>query len=268
MNGKARAGGTLGFMKVTVCELNDDQRALASEWNGLVAHVRDAQSELVLLPEMPFYPWWMSDAQVDPAVWDAAVASHQSWKPRLKELCTPCILSTFPTTCAGERSNEGFLWENERYVPVHQKYFLPNEAGFWESTWCSRGNGTFSVASSGACNCGFLICTELWSFETARDYGRAGAHLVITPRSSLLTTRDKWLVAGRAAAIVGGVFALSSNRCGVSRDGIEFGGEGWIIDPDGTVLGVTSRTTPFVTIDIDLDQAVRAKGTYPRDVFM
>jgi N-carbamoylputrescine amidase len=124
------------------------------------------------------------------------------------------------------------------------------------------------VAKAGASTVGFLICTELWSFETAREYGKAGAHLVASPRASVLATRDKWLVAGRAAALVGGVFSVSSNRRGVSQGGIRFGGEGWVIDPDGKVLGVTSEAEPFLTVDIELEDAVRAKGTYPRDVFM
>jgi N-carbamoylputrescine amidase len=124
------------------------------------------------------------------------------------------------------------------------------------------------VVKAGALTVGFLICTELWSFETARQYGKAGANLVASPRASVLATRDKWLVAGRAAALVGGVFSVSSNRRGISPAGIRFGGEGWVIDPDGRVLGVTSEAEPFLTVDIDLEDAVRAKGTYPRDVFM
>ncbi|HUL54254.1 MAG TPA: carbon-nitrogen hydrolase family protein [Opitutaceae bacterium] len=254
-------------MKITVCELSDDQALLASEWHDLVAHLKAARSDFVLLPEMPFYPWWMSDARIDESIWNAAVASHQDWKRRLAELQTPCIGGSFPAVRAGERINEGFLWENNCYVPAHEKHFLPNEAGFWEATWCSRGNGQFLVASARACTVGFLICTELWSFESVRVYGKAGAHLVASPRSTLRATRDKWLVAGRAAAMVGGVFSVSSNRRGASREGLRFGGEGWIIDPDGNVLGVTSETEPFLTIDIELEHAIRAKGTYPRDVF-
>lgn len=255
-------------MRLTVCELSDDQALLALEWQDLVAHVKAARSDVVLLPEMPFYPWWMSKATVDAEIWNAAVAGHRDWMSRLQELRTPCVLGAFPAVRAGERVNEGFLWQDDRYVPAHEKHFLPNEAGFWEATWCSRGNGAFSVVNAGAFSVGFLICTELWSIESARGYGEAGAHFVASPRSSLLATRDKWLVAGRAAAIVGGVFSVSSNRRGGGRDGILFGGEGWIIDPDGKVLGVTSEAEPFLTIDVNLDHAVRAKGTYPRDVFM
>jgi N-carbamoylputrescine amidase len=255
-------------MKITVCELSDDQASLETEWSGLAAHVAAARSDLVLLPEMPFHSWWMSTASTDNSVWAAAVASHENWKGRLPKLQAKCTLGSFPVLRKDERINEGFIFENNRYIAAHEKHFLPNEAGFWEATWCSRGNGKFLVANAGTLSVGFLICTELWSIESARVYGKAGAHLVASPRSSLLETRDKWHVAGRAAAIVGGVFSVSSNRRGTSPDGIEFGGEGWIIDPDGKILGMTSRDEPFLTIDIDIAHAVRAKGTYPRDVFM
>jgi hypothetical protein len=40
-----------------------------------------------------------------------------------------------------------------------------------------------------------------------------------------------------------------------------------LIDPDGSVLGVTSHAEPFLTVEVDLDQAVRAKRTYPRYAF-
>jgi len=255
-------------MKVTVCELSDDQSSLASEWRGLVEHVAAARSEVVLLPEMPFYPWWMISPNVDADVWGAAVAGHQNWQHRMTELNGACILGTFPTCRAGERVNQAFLWKDNTYLPAHEKHFLPNESGFWEATWCSRGDGAFQVTDGGNFRVGFLICTELWSFESARLYGRAGAHVLATPRSSLMATRDKWLVAGRAAAIASGTFSISSNRRGMGAGGVEFGGEGWVIDPDGKVLGVTSQLNPFLTLELDLEHAVQAKATYPRDVFL
>lgn len=253
-------------MKVTVCELSDDQAALALEWRGLIAHVRAAGSDVVLLPEMPFHPWWMAEPRVEPAVWTAAVTSHREAQHRLSELCAACVLGTFPAERRGERINQAFLFRGNGHTPAHEKHFLPNEPGFWEATWCSRGDGAFSVANAGAFAVGFLICTELWSFESARAYGKAGAHLIASPRASLLATRDKWLVAGRAAALVSGAFSLSSNRRGTGPQGIEFGGQGWVIDPEGKVLGLTSPAEPFVTVDIDLEQTVQAKRTYPRDV--
>jgi len=46
----------------------------------------------------------------------------------------------------------------------------------------------------------------------------------------------------------------------------DLGGQGWIVGPDGQVLGLTSRERAFVTVEIDLREAERAKQTYPRYV--
>lgn len=45
-----------------------------------------------------------------------------------------------------------------------------------------------------------------------------------------------------------------------------FGGQGWIVGPDSEVLGLTSTERLFMTLEIDLDEAERAKLTYPRYV--
>ena len=51
-------------------------------------------------------------------------------------------------------------------------------------------------------------------------------------------------VAGRrAATVMGGAFCLSSNRSGFSGQ-MDWGGLGWIIDPDGNVLATTSDEHP------------------------
>ena len=44
-------------MKVTVCQLRDEPEFLNLDWKALVKHVQNNKSELVVLPEMPFYPW-------------------------------------------------------------------------------------------------------------------------------------------------------------------------------------------------------------------
>lgn len=81
-----------------------------------------------------------------------------------------------------------------------------------------------------------------------------------------LFSAQKWIAGGRAAAVMSGAFCLSSNRGGVDATGIQWGGHGWIIDPDGYVLGLTSPENPFLTCDIDLSAATVAKQSYPRYV--
>jgi N-carbamoylputrescine amidase len=100
----------------------------------------------------------------------------------------------------------------------------------------------------------------------ARAYGQAGVHLLATPRATEKHTVDKWLAGGRAAAVIAGAFSLSSNHFSRSERPVPLGGQGWVIDPDGDVLALTTPQEPFATVEIDPNAAERAKQTYPRYV--
>ncbi|HWQ13402.1 MAG TPA: carbon-nitrogen hydrolase family protein [Roseiflexaceae bacterium] len=253
---------------VTVCELRDDPKGFARDWEGLAEHVRASGSDVVVLPEMPFFPWFTRERRYDPATWQAAVAAHESWLARLEELAPALVIGSRPVEAGGRRLNEGFLWEpGAGYRAAHTKYYLPEEDGFWEASWYHRGDGDFTPvdAARPPLRVGVLICTELWFMQRARAYGQAGIHLLAVPRATGKPTVDKWLAGGRVAAVVAGAFCASSNH--VSEDpAVDLGGLGWLVDPDGRVLAVTSRATPWVTARIDPQDAARAKATYPRYV--
>lgn len=255
-------------MKVTVCELNASPETLTGEWDGLVDHVKAQGSDLVLLPEMPFYPWFGASPEFDENVWQSSITSHDIWQERLIDLAPAVVLGTRPVNVGGQRLNEGFRRENEMgYTKVHHKYYLPNEPGFWEANWYGRGDGTFDPVRSAGAKTGFAICTELWMLDQARLYGKQGVDIIVTPRATPETSIEKWVVGGRATAITSGAFSLSSNHVSTEDDRVQLGGQGWIIAPDGDVLGLTSKEMPFVTREIDLSAAEAAKKTYPRYVF-
>jgi len=251
-------------LRVTVCELPDDRVAFMREWQRLVEHTRMSQSDLVVLPEMPFAPWLAASPDVDLHRWDEAVVWHAEWLDRLPELAPASVVSSRPVTRDGHRLNEGFSWSgDDGDRPVHHKRFLPNEDGYWEARWYESGDGGFDVFIVAGARAGMLICTDLWSFAHAQQYGQAGAEVILTPRATGRSTVDKWLVGGRAAAIVSGAFSLSSNWSADDGGG-DFGGTAWVVDPDGRVLETTSRRSPFATVEIDLDRAAAARDTYPR----
>lgn len=141
------------------------------------------------------------------------------------------------------------------------------EKGFWEASWYERGKRDFTGVQCRGINLGFLICTELWFFEHARQYSKQDIHLLVCPRVTPKSSGDKWIAGGRAAAVVSGAFCLSSNLSGPNTESMAFGGAGWVIEPEeGSVLGLTSRDKPFLTVEIDLEHAGKAKRTYPRYV--
>jgi predicted amidohydrolase len=255
-------------MKVTVCELRNDLDALTEDWQSLVAHVQSKGSDLVLLPEMVFYPWLAETRQVDPAAWEASVEAHDQWMLRLDELSPAIVVSSRPVIRQGKRLNEGYIWGAETgYSAMHTKYYLPDEEGFWEASWYDRGECVFSVAQSTKARIGFLICTDLWFNFHARGYAKQGIQLLVCPRAAPAASVEKWIAGGRTAAVVSGAFCLSSNFSGVSGEGLKWGGCGWVIEPEeGEVLGVTSQEQPFLTLDVDLGVAEMAKHTYPRYV--
>jgi N-carbamoylputrescine amidase len=255
-------------MRVTVCELPNEPGELESAWSELVDHVREQGSGFVLLPEMPFYRWLAHSRAVNPAEWQRAVQAHMDWIGRLEALAPAVVVSTRPVVRTGERQNQGYLWDAKNGLQdAHVKYYLPDDPGFWEATWYSRGPKEFSTVEAAGCKLGFLICTEIWFNQHARAYGKKGVHLIVCPRATPRSTADKWVAGGRTAAVVSGAYCLSSNLSGATSAGGDYAGVGWIIEPEGgQVLGLTSKESPYLTLDLDLSRAERAKNTYPRYV--
>lgn len=252
--------------RVTISQMPADGYTDA-EWLRLVDHVDDAGRDLVVLPEMPFYRWMPASDDVDEREWDAAVAAHDEWIARLDDLAPAAVASSRPVIRDGARLNEGFVWDAEDgYRAVHHKAHLPDDPGFWEASWYDAGPESFELADAAGVSVGFLICSELWAMERAREYGQNGANIILTPRATGIGTSDKWLAGGRTAAVVSGTFSVSANRAG-SNGAVEFGGESWCFGPDGEQLAVTSDDEPNVTVSIDPSGAEDAQETYPRYVF-
>lgn len=257
-------------MRITVCELPDGRSQFHDAWADLCDHVASERSDLVLLPEMPFSRWLPETRDESEDAWAEAVADHDRWMDRLDDLAPATVAGSRPTLADGKRRNEGFVRTPESGARlVYEKSFLPEEPGFWEASWYGAGEREFPLVDCAGAACGFLVCTDLWAMEQARDYGRDGGHLLLNPRVTEQRTLEKWRAGARTASTVSGAFLASSNRVTVADDGdgTTFGGGGWLVDPDGTVLAETSRAQPFTTVDVDLAAAERAKDTYPRRAF-
>lgn len=254
-------------MNVTVCQLRNQPEELAADWERLTEHVQQSKSDLVLLPEMPFHPWLAANPRANPSAWQTAVYHHEQWLSRFPDLGTAVLLSSRPIIQNGKHLNQGYLWQQAAgLLPVHLKYYLPDEEGYWEASWYERGNGRFEPIQYHQLKVGFMICTDMWFMQHASAYGQAGIHILAVPRATPHETISKWQAGGQAAAIISGAFCLSSNLYSEPTTAVNLGGCGWIIDPDGRVLATTSPEQPFITLALDLQIAEAAKQTYPRYV--
>ena len=171
-------------MKVTVCQLHNEREAFAADWDRLVAHVKAQRSDLVLLPEMPFFQWFPTPREFDAGVWRAAVAAHDTWEKRLSELMPAVALGTRPVDFGALRYSVGFVWNEDEGITetIHVKSCLSNEDGFWETTWYQKAVPDFESATVGAVRVGMLIGLELWVPEGAMTYGEDKVHLIAIPR--------------------------------------------------------------------------------------
>lgn len=255
-------------MNVTVCELPNNWTTNPVYWERLIDHLKSESSDLLLLPEMPFFEWITRSKEKDIVVWEEAITAHDQWISRLEELPVETIIGSRPTIDTNRALNNGFVFTSGNgLIPVHDKYYLPDEPGYWEASWYDRGDGSFNCFTVNGITIGFLICTELWFTARAREYLAQGIDILVCPRATPLTAKDIWVTGGKAAAIVSGAFCLSSNYNGPNTRVEDFGGTGWIIEPErGDVLGLTSNDRPFLTLPIDTDKAKSAKKTYPRYV--
>ncbi|MYD10065.1 MAG: carbon-nitrogen hydrolase family protein [Chloroflexi bacterium] len=252
------------LLKATITQLDANQPE--AEWERLARHTAVNAPDLVLLPEMCFAPWFCAAPQPDEATWQRAVSSHEAWLGRLPELGARYVIGTAPRDIDGARHNVAYLWSAVDGLQwIHAKTYLPNDEGYWEVNWYDRAPIEFKPTRVGGLTLGVMICTELWFLQHAREYSKIGIHLLLNPRSTPRPTNAKWLAGGRTAAVVSGAYCLSSNHAG--RAGrVDLGGAGWLCDPDGAVLATTSEAEPFVTVELDLGAAERAKFTYPRYV--
>ena len=252
-------------MKVTVCELSNDPQLFEKEWDSLVEHCDINKSDLVLLPEMPFYPWIAHQKKVRKSLQLEAVKAHEEWLQRLDEFGDAIVAYSKPRIERDAFYNTAYLWSNQKgHQKVRSKYFFPEEEGFYEDTWFDREPKSFQLIELNGLKIGFLLCTEIWFSQYARAYGLEGIDLLLCPRATGASSISQWIRCGQTSSVIGGCYCLSSNRSGIGEDSFQWGGTGWICQPmDGALMGTTSHETPFLTHDIDLKKSKKAKNEYP-----
>lgn len=254
-------------MKLTVCELPDGREDFELAWDALCDHVRADRSDIVLLPEMPAYPWFAHKPNFEEEVWREALRAHDALLQRLAELAPAAVLGSRPVEEEDKRFNRGFRWTPaEGYSPAHDKRYLPDQEGYYEARWFHRGEFGFTPVAVGGISVGFLICTDVMFNERARGLGSDGSQVIAVPRAT--AEHDRWEIALQMAAVVSGSFVVSSNRAGEREvgGGFVFGGAGLVISPEGEVLARTSREEPFITVEVDPLEAAAANETYPRNI--
>ncbi|MES2749968.1 MAG: carbon-nitrogen hydrolase family protein [Pseudomonadota bacterium] len=250
-------------MKLSICEFPDEAAHKRKAWDALVEHVAAEKPDIVVLPEMPFCDWIFVGDTVDLDAWRNAMNRHDEMIGKFGDLACRWVMSSRPVEREGRRLNEAFLWSAASgYQAIRSKWYLPNLPVATESIWFDQGDRNFSPAPCGPLRVGFKLCSEIMFPEHAREIGFANAHLIAHPRAT--GSSKKWRAAVEMSAITSGCYVASANRRSYDRD--LFTGGSWLLSPEAAILGETTVNRPFVTVEIDISVAERAKTTYPRDL--
>ena len=151
-------------MKVTVCQFNPAEDTLDQALDRLSEHLVKHGSDFLLLPEMCFSPWLAADPVPDPQAWQDAGAMHEARTAGLRDLGVGAVVGTKPVIREnGSRRNQAYVWEavNGSAAGWHEKYYLPDEPGYFEHSWYDLGTQDFTVARGAGMKLGVHICTEM-----------------------------------------------------------------------------------------------------------
>src|SRR5471030_1310500 len=253
-------------MRVTVCELSDNEIRFIEDWTKLKNHLKTYKPDLLLLPEMPFSKWIASEKNADDATKVQSIQKHEKWMKELEQLKVKYTVYSKPVIDGGKFFNTAFVYEKGLgHYKIHTKSLFPEEEHFWEETWYDREEqSSFKLLEYGDIKIGVLLCTEMWFTEHAREYGKQGVDLLLCPRATGMASVNQWIRCGQTLSVISGAYCLSSNRSGQGDNDFQWGGMGWIAKPmSGNTLGITSADEKFITRDIDLSRSRAAKNEYP-----
>ena len=183
-------------MKITVCQINPSEEYLDKYLTDLSQDIQENDSNFLLLPEMGFADWLAAEATPSEASWKKAVLDHEIRIAKLGTLGAKAVLGTRPiVNTQGSRRNEAYIWaaDTKAASGLRQKYYLPDEPGYWEHSWYDRGLKSFDTGRALGMRLGVQICTEMWFFEWSRHYGASRADLLCVPRATPHGSVDKWL---------------------------------------------------------------------------
>lgn len=248
-------------MRVAFAEWPDGLLPSGTEWENFAETIQDVKPDLLVTDQLPFGSWLAGTPRFDRGAAGDSVALHAEGVQALASLHLPAVVTSRPAWFGDRLVNEAVVIEGEVVRFLHRKQILPDQEGWREKAWYEPGREGFLTADVLGVRVGVLLCTELMFTERARQYGAAGAELIVVPRST--PEGAPCAPAALMAAVVSGSYVVSSSRVGQTGHGPEFGGRGFAYAPDGSPMAVTSPESTLRVVDIDPGASRRQKCRYP-----
>ena len=220
---------TLAQLNATVGDLAGNADRARHAWEV----ARDADADMVALPEMFVTGYNPQDLVMKPAFHQAAIA-------QIEQLARDC--ADGPAIAIGGPALEGVALHNAYYILQGGqitarvfKHHLPNETVFDEKRLYTSGDvsGPYTV---GPMRIGSPVCEDAWHEDVSETLAETGAEMLLVPNGSphyrgKITTRQNLMV---ARVIETGLPLVYLNLVGGQDDQI-FDGGSFVLNPGGAL---------------------------------
>lgn len=177
------------------------------------------------------------------------------------------------------------------YLGKYRKMHIPDDPHYYEKFYFTPGDLGYKVFRTRFTDIGVLICWDQWYPEAARLLGLQGAEIIFIPTAigysqpaEDSTYDQSWQIVQRGHAVANACFLAVVNRVGFEKDpsialpkthgnspgvgpngesGINFWGQSFVTDPDGSIVGLASNERDEILVcPIDLAMVAETKKLY------
>jgi N-carbamoylputrescine amidase len=188
--------------------------------------------------------------------------STEAFGALARELGVVIVASLFEKRAEGLYHNTAAVLDADgAYLGKYRKMHIPDDPLFYEKFYFTPGDLGFKVFSTRFGRLGVLICWDQWYPEGARLTALRGADVLFYPTAigwhpsekaeHGLAQHQSWELIQRSHGVANGCYVVSVNRTGhegESGGGIEFWGQSFISDPQGTILAKAPVDEPAILV--------------------
>jgi N-carbamoylputrescine amidase len=216
----------------------------------------------------------------------------QTLRKLAKDLQIVLLASLFEKRALGLYHNTAIVIDADgELLGKYRKMHIPDDPHYYEKFYFTPGDLGYKVFHTQYADIGVLICWDQWFPEAARLLALQGAEIICIPTAIGYSSPEEgptydqaWQIVQRGHAVANACFLAAVNRVGFEADpsielpasqdhasgvgpngesGIEFWGQSFVTDPDGSILELAPKDQEEIVIcPIDLNMIEETKKLY------
>jgi len=225
---------------------------------GAMDRAAEAGAQLIIFPEVALDRFFPQHERFERAAELASTVPgpvSDQFAAKAKQHGLVTVMNLYETDGAGRYYDSSPVYDADgTLLGVTRMIHITDYACFHEKTYYHPGDHGAPVYRTGVGRVGVAICYDRHYPEYTRALGIQGAELVAIPQAGAIGEWPEGLFEAevRTAAFQNGYYAALCNRVG-QEERLAFGGESFVVDPEGQVLARANATTDELLLaDLDL----------------